>query len=200
MNPSDVLAFANENRVEMVDIKFVDLFGIWQHFTVPVAELSEGLFEDGLGFDGSSIRGWQAINASDMLVIPQASTAVMDPFVTAAPTLSLIANIQDPITREPYSRDPRYVASKCAAYIKGTGIADTAYFGPEPEFFIFDDLRFNSSPQEAFYSIDSEEGIWNSGTDYPEGNRGYRPSTRAGTFPSARPTPCTRCASRWCRK
>ena len=183
MTPTEVLALAQNNHVEMVDIKFVDLFGIWQHFTVPVGELTEGLFEDGLGFDGSSIRGWQAINASDMLVIPQTETAVLDPFVTAAPTLSLIANIEDPITREPYSRDPRYVAKKCASYIKSTGLADTAYFGPEPEFFIFDDLRFSSSPQEAFYSIDSAEGIWNSGTDYAEGNRGYRPQHKGGYFP-----------------
>ncbi|MEM7678371.1 MAG: type I glutamate--ammonia ligase [Myxococcota bacterium] len=183
MNASEVVAYAQNNRVEMVDIKFVDLFGTWQHFTVPVSELTESLFEDGLGFDGSSIRGWQAIDASDMLVIPQPQSAVLDPFIEQASTLSLIAHIEDPITREPYSRDPRYVAQKCVAYVKSTGVADTVYFGPEPEFFIFDDLRFNCSPQESFYSIDSSEGIWNSGADYPHGNRGYRPQHKGGYFP-----------------
>lgn len=183
MNASEVVAFAQENRVEMVDIKFVDLFGAWRHFTVPVSELTEALFEDGLGFDGSSIRGWQAIDASDMLVIPQASSAVLDPFIEQATTLSMIAQIEDPITREPYSRDPRYIAQKCVSYIRSTGIADTAYFGPEPEFFIFDDLRFSCSPQESFYSIDSSEGIWNSGADYAHGNQGYRPQQKGGYFP-----------------
>ena len=124
MKPKEVLEFAKENRVQMVDIKFVDLFGIWQHFTIPVHELEEGLFEDGLGFDGSSIRGWAAINASDMLVMPDVRTAKIDPFITFTPTLSLIADIVDPITREPYSRDPRFVARKAINYLKSTGIGE----------------------------------------------------------------------------
>jgi glutamine synthetase len=163
MKPKEVLEFAKENRVQMVDIKFVDLFGIWQHFTIPVHELEEGLFEDGLGFDGSSIRGWTAINASDMLVMPDASTAKIDPFISYTPTLSLISDIVDPITREPYSRDPRFVARKAINYLKSTGIADVCYIGPEPEFFIFDEIRFAHSANQAFYELDSQEGAWNTG-------------------------------------
>ena len=183
MTPSEVLAFAKENRVQMVDMKFVDLFGLWQHFSFPVEELHEGIFEDGLGFDGSSIRGWKAINASDMLVVPDQGSAQLDPFITLAPTLSLIADIEDPITREPYARDPRYVARKCISYLKSTGIADTAYIGPEPEFFIFDQIRFSSTPNHSFYEIDSEEGIWNSGRNDGTKNLGHRPQHKGGYFP-----------------
>lgn len=183
MTPSEVLAFAKENRVQMVDMKFVDLFGLWQHFSFPIEELHEGIFEDGLGFDGSSIRGWKAINASDMLVIPDQDSAQLDPFITLAPTLSLIADIEDPITREPYARDPRYVARKCISYLKSTGVADTAYIGPEPEFFIFDQIRFSSTPNHSFYEIDSEEGIWNSGKNDGAKNLGHRPQHKGGYFP-----------------
>lgn len=183
MTPPEVLAFAKENRVQMVDVKFVDLFGLWQHFTFPIEELHENIFEEGLGFDGSSIRGWKAINASDMLVIPDQASAQLDPFITAAPTLSLIADIEDPITREPYSRDPRYVARKCIHYLKSTGVADTAYIGPEPEFFIFDEIRFSSTPNHSFYQIDSEEGIWNSGRNTGTKNLGHRPQHKGGYFP-----------------
>ena len=184
MKPSEVLAFCKENRIQMVDLKFVDLFGTWQHFTFPVEELEESTFEDGLGFDGSSIRGWQAINASDMLVVPDAHTAVLDPFITSVPTLSVIANITDPITREAYTRDPRYVARKAVSYLKSTGVGDTVYVGPEPEFFIFDELRFDSSAEGAFYAIDSIEGVWNQGKPYDgRPNLGYRPQHKGGYFP-----------------
>ncbi len=181
MTPRDVLAFAKENGAKVADIRFLDFPGVWQHFTVPMSELDESSFEDGFGFDGSSIRGWQPINASDMLVIPDPTTAKMDPFYEA-PTLVVIGNIVDPVTRESYSRDPRYIAQKAEAYLKTTGIGDTAYFGPEAEFFIFDEIRFESSRHRAFYEIDSVEGIWNTGRD--EGpNLGYKPRHKQGYFP-----------------
>src|SRR5512135_1680470 len=164
MTPKQVVEFAKENGALMVDFKFMDFVGIWQHFTVPMSEFGEDTFERGQGFDGSSIRGWQPIHASDMLLIPDPTTAVMDP-VPAHPTLSLICNIFDPITREPYSRDPRYIAQKAEAYLKSTGLGDICYFGPEAEFFIFDDVRFDQNSHEGYYHIDSIEGIWNSGKD-----------------------------------
>ena len=170
-----------QEKIRVLDIRFMDFPGVWQHFTVPVCELEESSFEDGYGFDGSSLRGWQPINASDMLVLPDPSTAKMDPFYEE-PTLVMIGNIVDPITREPYSRDPRHIAHKAEAYLKQTGIGDTVYIGPEPEFFIFDDIRFHSSKNEAFYKIDSEEGIWNSGRD-EKPNLGYKPRHKEGYFP-----------------
>jgi glutamine synthetase len=181
MTPKEVLEFAKANGVKMVDLKFLDLPGIWQHFSVPISELDESSFEDGFGFDASSIRGWQPINASDMLVIPDPETAVIDPFMEV-PTLSLICNIVDPITRERYTRDPRYIAQKAEEYLKFTGIADTAYFGPEAEFFIFDDIRYDSASNYGYYFIDSDEGIWNSGRE--EGpNLGYKIRHKEGYFP-----------------
>src|SRR5262245_50066299 len=144
MTPKEALAFAKENKVRMVDFKFVDLPGVWQHFSVPISQLSEASFEEGFGFDGSSIRGWQPINASDMLIIPDASTGVLDPFCQV-PTLSFICDITDPITKQSYSRDPRYIAKKAEAYVKSTGIGDTIYFGPEAEFFVFDSVRFDQT-------------------------------------------------------
>ncbi len=182
MKPADVLGFCKENKVELVDVKFVDLLGTWQHFSIPIGELEESIFEDGLGFDGSSIRGWQAINMSDMLVIPEAHTARLDPFIDRVPTLSLIADIVDPITKEPYSRDPRYVARNAEAFLKSSGIGDTIYFGPEPEFFIFDDVRFATGPQASFYHIDSSEGAWNTGAELGP-NLGHRPRHKGGYFP-----------------
>jgi glutamine synthetase len=177
----DVLAFAQEKGAAMVDLKFMDYPGLWQHFGVPIHELEEASFEDGFGFDGSSIRGWQPIHASDMLVIPDAATAVMDPFM-AVPTLSLICNIVDPITKERYSRDPRNIAQKAEAYLQYSGIGDTAYFGPEAEFFIFDDVRFDQNAHSGYYYIDSNEGIWNSGrAENP--NLGYKPRHKEGYFP-----------------
>jgi glutamine synthetase len=181
MTPKEVLATAKENGAKVVDLRFMDFPGLWQHFSVPIRELEESSFDDGFGFDGSSIRGWQPIHASDMLVIPDASTAKMDPFYEA-PTLVLICDIVDPVTREPYTRDPRNIVKKADAYLKSSGIGDTAYFGPEAEFFIFDDIRFESSRFGAFYEIDSIEGTWNTGRD--EGpNLGYKPRHKEGYFP-----------------
>ena len=181
MTPKEVVKFAKEQGTRMVDLKFMDYPGVWQHFTVPIAQLEEGSFEEGFGFDGSSIRGWQAIHASDMLVIPDAATAVMDPF-TETPTLSLICNIVDPITKEKYTRDPRNIAQKAEAYLKSTGIADSAYFGPEAEFFIFDDIRYDCSQNFAYYYIDSVEGQWNTGKD-ERPNLGYKARYKEGYFP-----------------
>ena len=170
-----------EKGAVMVDIKFIDLLGQWQHFTVPISEFrDESAFEEGLGFDGSSIRGWQSIHASDMLVVPDPDTAVMEPFTKDA-TLSLICNIQDPITRADYSRDPRNIARKAEAYLKSTGIGDTAYFGPEPEFFIFNGIRYDTNQHSSYYFINSEEGAWNSGKEGV--NLGYKPRYKEGSFP-----------------
>jgi glutamine synthetase len=181
MTPKEVLDMAKENGAKVVDLRFMDFPGLWQHFSVPIRELEESSFEDGFGFDGSSIRGWQPIHASDMLVIPDPITAKMDPFYEA-PTLVLICDIADPVTREPYTRDPRNIVKKADAYLKSSGIGDVAYFGPEAEFFIFDDIRFESSRFGAFYEIDSIEGTWNTGRD--EGpNLGYKPRHKEGYFP-----------------
>ena len=193
-NPKDVLKFAKDNKVEAVDLKFLDFLGIWQHFSIPTSELSEELFDEGSGFDGSSIRGWQPIHASDMLVMPDPATAMIDPFM-ALPTLSLICNIVDPITKEEYSRDPRNIARKAEAYLKSTGIGDVSYFGPEPEFFVFDEVRYEQNQHTGFYLIDSAEGQWNTGrkTDgerpQRQGRRGpnlgYKPRYKEGYFPVA---------------
>jgi glutamine synthetase len=181
MTPKEVLAFAKEQGAKMVDFKFMDFPGMWQHFSVPMSELGESDFENGYGFDGSSIRGWQPIHASDMLVIPDPETAVMDPFM-AAPTLTMICNIFDPITKEKYTRDPRYIAQKAEAYLRFTGIGDTTYIGPEAEFFIFDDIRYDSATNYCYHYIDSVEGIWNSGrVENP--NLGYKPRHKEGYFP-----------------
>jgi glutamine synthetase len=183
MSPSEVIKFAEKNGAKLVDLKFIDLPGIWQHTTVSIAQLKDDSFEEGFGLDGSSIRGWQPINASDMLLIPDPTTAKMDPF-TQYPTLSLICSVYDPITREPYSRDPRNIANKAEKYLKSTGIADTCYFGPEAEFFVFDDIRYDSGPNQSFYFIDSVEGRWNSGREeFP--NLGYKPNYKGGYFPVA---------------
>ncbi len=181
MDPKAVMEFARENECVFVDIKFLDFVGLWQHFTLPVQAFDESAFEEGLGFDGSSIRGWQPINASDMLVVPDPSTARIDPFPRDR-TLSLIGNIVDPVTKEPYSRDPRYIAQKAEAYLKSTGIGDTAYFGPEAEFFIFDDVRFDQTRNSAFYFVDSVEGRWNTGRD-EQPNLAYKPRYKEGYFP-----------------
>jgi glutamine synthetase len=181
MTPKEVLEMAKENGAKVVDLRFMDFPGLWQHFSVPIRELEESSFEDGFGFDGSSIRGWQPIHASDMLVVPDAATAKMDPFYEA-PTLVLICDIVDPVTREAYSRDPRNITKKADAYLKSSGIGDVAYIGPEAEFFIFDDIRFESTRFSAFYEIDSVEGSWNTGRD--EGpNLGYKPRPKEGYFP-----------------
>jgi glutamine synthetase len=181
MKPKEVLAFAKANKVEIIDLKFVDLPGLWQHFSISTSELNEDLFAHGIGFDGSSIRGFQAINESDMLLMPDPNTAMMDPF-TELPTLSLICNIKDPITGQSYSRDPRYVAQKAEKYLLSTGIADTSYWGPEIEFYIFDNIRFDQGPNYGFYFIDSEEGAWNTGSEQRP-NLGYKPRYKEGYFP-----------------
>jgi glutamine synthetase len=181
MTAKEVVKFAKEQGARMVDLKFMDFPGMWQHFTVPIVQLEEASFEEGFGFDGSSIRGWQAIHASDMLVIPDSTTAVMDPF-TAAPTLSLICNIVDPITKEKYTRDPRNITQKAEAYLKSTGIADTAYFGPEAEFFIFDDIRYDQREHCGYFFVNSVEGQWNTGTD-EKPNLGYKARYKEGYFP-----------------
>ncbi len=181
MTPKEFFAFAKENGAEMVDLKFCDLLGTWQHCSYPTDTLDEGTFEDGMGFDGSSIRGWQAINNSDMLAVPDASTAKMDPFF-AKPTVSVLADIVDPITKEKYSKDPRNVAKKGLAYLEQTGIADTCFVGPEPEFFIFDDIRYQSTQSGSMYQIESVEAAWNTGRS-EEPNLGHKPAFKAGYFP-----------------
>jgi glutamine synthetase len=175
-----------ENDVKSADFRFMDFPGVWQHFSIPISKLTEDLFEDGLGFDGSSIRGWQAINESDMLLMPQPDTAFIDPF-SKLKTIVMICNVQDPITREDYSRDPRNVARKAANYLKSTGIADTCFIGPEAEFFIFDDVRFDQTPQAGYFYLDSSEAVWNRGTDYKakgEGpNLAHKLRHKEGYFP-----------------
>ena len=181
MKPREVLAMCREKEVKAVDLRFVDFLGAWQHFTIPVGKLEEDVFDDGLGFDGSSIRGWQAINESDMLLVPVPDTAVVDPFAQI-PTLSMICNIQDPITREDYSRDPRNIARKAVNYLKSTGIADTCFIGPEAEFFVFDDVRFDQNAHEGYFHLDSGEAEWNRGR--AEGpNLGHKLRHKEGYFP-----------------
>ncbi len=187
MTPKEVLKLVKEKDVKIVDFKLCDLHGTWQHFAVPVNELTESVFEDGLGFDGSSIRGWRAINASDMLVIPDAATAFIDPFAKNT-TLSLTSDVVDPLTREVYDRDPRGIAKKAEAFVKSTGLADTAYFGPEAEFFIFDSIRYDTTSNSSFYHIDSSEGIWNRGNEAETdgtANLGYKIRHKEGYFPVA---------------
>ncbi len=181
--PQTVLAMARQQGAQMVDFKFVDFPGTWQHFSIPASELEADMFSDGLGFDGSSIRGWKSIHESDMLVMPDPATAFMDPF-TEMPTLSLICDIVDPITREDYGRDPRAVARRAETYIKSTGVADTAFCGPEAEFFVFDDVRFDQNSHEGYYHVNSVEGRWNSGAE-ENPNLGYKPDYKGGYFPVA---------------
>jgi glutamine synthetase len=184
MTPKDVLKLAKEKGIQVVDLRFIDMPGIWQHFSISVSELSEELFSEGIGFDGSSIRGFQAINESDMLLFPDPATATIDPF-TEHPTLVLICDVKDPITGGNYTRDPRYVAKKAEEYVKKLGIADTIYIGPELEFFILDDVRFDQSYNYGYYYLDSEAAFWNSGRkgtpDRP--NLGHRPRYKQGYFP-----------------
>lgn len=182
MTPKDVLALIKEHDIKMVDVRFTDMPGTWQHFSLPASMLSEDDFVHGLGFDGSSIRGFQAINESDMLVVPDPDTAFIDPMLKI-PTLALICDIRDPLTGENYGRDPRYIAKKAEEYLRSTGIADTAYFGPEAEFFLFSDVRFDQGSHFGYYFLDSDEGIWNSGADRGGKNLGYRPRYKEGYFP-----------------
>jgi len=183
VTPADAIRRAREAGVQVVDVRFTDLPGTWQHFSIPVSEMTEALFAEGIGFDGSSIRGFQAINESDMLLFPDPASAFVDPCLTV-PTLSLTCDIGDPITGERYSRDPRYVAQKAEAYLAKTGIADTVYYGPEAEFYIFNSARYDQNAHEGYYFIDSEEGIWNSGAEgNGTPNLGHRPRHKEGYFP-----------------
>jgi glutamine synthetase len=178
--PREALEWAGESRAVMVDLKFCDLLGTWQHVTLPLGAFDESAFEEGLGFDGSSIRGWQGISESDMLLMPDASSAILDPF-TEVPTLSVICEIADPITHEPYRKDPRRVAKRAEEYLRSTGIADTCFVGPECEFFVFDEVSYELGPNAAHYSVDSAEGHWNSGKP----GLGYTVREKEGYFPPA---------------
>lgn len=185
--PSDVMKVIKDNNITAINIRFIDVPGITQQFTIPSSRFEEDTFTDGLGFDGSSIRGFQAINQSDMLVLPDPETAFIDPFF-AEPTLVLTCTIEDPLTREKYNRDPRYIAQKAEAYLRETGIADTIYFGPEAEFFVFDSVRYSQGVNHGFYFLDSEEGNWNTGLDEWETERGqrnlgYKSRPKGGYFP-----------------
>jgi glutamine synthetase len=182
LTPKDVVKLIKEKEIRFVDLRFMDFPGMQQHFTIPASEVTETIFEEGLGFDGSSIRGWQGIHESDMLVMPDPTTATVDPFADI-PTIILYCNILDPITKERYSRDPRNVAQKAESYLISTGIADTAFFGPEAEFFIFDHIQYDCASQHGFYFIDSDEGIWNSGREEGGNNLGYKLRHKEGYFP-----------------
>jgi glutamine synthetase len=187
VTPQEVAKFIKDKEIQIVDLKFNDLPGLWQHFSIPPRELTElddiqtSIWEDGIGFDGSSIRGFQKIQESDMILIPDPASARIDP-VCKVPTLSVICDIKDPLTHEPYSRDPRYIAKKAAEHLRTTGIADTSYWGPELEFFIFDDIRFDQTENSGYYYVDSVEGEWNSGRD-EKPNLGYKPRFKEGYFP-----------------
>ena len=181
MTPKEFFDFAKKNKARMVDLKFTDLLGAWQHCTFPLETWDEDTFVDGVGFDGSSIRGWQGIHVSDMLAIPDPATAVIDPFFKE-PTVSVIADIVDPVSKKEYSRDPRHIAKKGSEYLKKTGIADICYIGPEPEFFVFDEVRYEQNQHTGMYKIDSVEGAWNTAR-FEEPNLGYKPSFKGGYFP-----------------
>ncbi len=181
MTPEEFFAFAGKHNAAMVDLKFTDMLGTWQHCSFPIDTWDENTFTDGVGFDGSSIRGWQGIHVSDMLAVPDASTVCIDPFFKE-PTVSVIADIVDPVTREDYTRDPRHVARKATEYLKKSGVADTCYIGPEPEFFIFDEVRYEQTQHRGFYQIDSVEAAWNTAR-FEEPNLGYKPSYKGGYFP-----------------
>ena len=184
MSVENVEKLIKDNKVEFVDLRFVDMRGMQQHVTFPASIVEDSLFEDGKMFDGSSIAGWKGINESDMLLMPDPETAVLDPF-TADPTLILTCDVLDPATMQAYARCPRGVAKRAEAYLKSSGIADLAFFGPEPEFFIFDAVRYANDMGHTFFEIESEEAAWNSGTKYETGNTGYRPGVKGGYFPVA---------------
>src|SRR5580692_10216748 len=180
MTPKEVLEYAKKHDAKQLDLRFTDLPGVQQHVTYPITELEESSFESGFGIDGSSIRGWAAINESDMLLIPDPATAILDPFYEHR-TLVMTGYVIDPITRQRYERDPRWVALKAEKYLQNTGLADAAYFGAEAEFFIFDKVRFDQNQHSGYFFIDAEEGRWNSGR--AENNLGYRPRYKEGYFP-----------------
>ncbi len=181
MTASEFFEFAKKNNAEMMDLKFVDMLGTWQHCSYPIASVDESIFELGLGFDGSSIRGWQDIHQSDMMAVCDPDTAVLDPFFDR-PTVSVIAQIVDPETREDYGKCPRHVVRRAAEHLKRSGVADTCYVGPEPEFFIFDEVRYEQNQHTGYYQVDSVEGAWNTAR-FEEPNLGYKPSYKGGYFP-----------------
>ena len=182
MSLENVEKLIKDHKVEFVDLRFVDMRGVQQHVTFPASIVEPALFEDGKMFDGSSISGWKGINESDMILLPDASTAYLDPFY-ADPTLNLTCDILDPATMQGYSRDPRGIAKRAEAYLKSSGIADQAFFGPEPEYFIFDSVRFANEMGNTFFHVESEEAAWNTGKEYEGGNSGYRPGVKGGYFP-----------------
>ena len=182
MSASSVLNLIKENEVKFVDLRFTDTKGKEQHVTVPANQITEDFFEDGKMFDGSSILGWKGINDSDMILLPDASTAVLDPFFEET-TLNITCDVIEPSTMQGYDRDPRSIAKRAEDYLKSTGIADTVLFGPEPEFFMFDDIRFETTMSGSFFKINSTEAAWNSGTSYEDGNKGHRPGVKGGYFP-----------------
>ena len=181
MSPKEAVAYVSDNGAQIVDIRFTDLMGTWQHFSLPANHFQQGAFEDGLAFDGSSIRGFQAINESDMLLVPDPETMFIDPFAEVT-TAVVVCNIEDPLTRQPYPKDPRYTAVKAEQYLRSTGIGDTAFFGPEAEFFVFDQLSFANGPDGAFFKIDSDEAFWTSGRDT---SPGFTIKQKGGYFPCA---------------
>lgn len=181
MTAKDFFEFAKKHNARMLDLKFVDMLGTWQHCSYPIDTVDEGIFEEGVGFDGSSIRGWQDISKSDMMAVADPNTAVIDPFFEE-PTVSVIANIVDPETRKDYEKCPRHIVRRAAEYLKSTGVADTCFVGPEPEFFIFDEVRYEQNQHTGFYQIDSQEGAWNTAR-FEEPNLGYKPSYKGGYFP-----------------
>src|SRR6266851_4739122 len=184
-DPKTILEFVKKNGVKILDLRFTDLPGLRHHVSYPIDQLSEASFDEGFGMDGSSIRGWAAIHESDMLLIPDASWFMLDPFMET-PTLVMVADVIDPVTKQRYDRDPRYIAKKAEMYLGSTGMADTSCFGAEAEFFIFDNVRFDQRENQGFYFIDAEEGRWNSGRK--ENNLAIVRATRKATFPFRRPT------------
>ena len=185
-NPDEVIEYCSKNGIQMVDLKFTDLPGTFQHVSIPVEELKPDVFVEGTGFDGSSIRGFQTIEESDMLLVPDATTGTIDPFFKV-PTLSLICRIKDPDSDAGYSRDPRFIAQKAEEFLKSSGIGDLSYWGPELEFFIFDSVRFDQNTHSGYYYVGSDEGVWNSGSERNvDGslNRGYKPRLKGGYFPA----------------
>lgn len=182
--PQEALNYITENKIQIIDLKFIDMPGIWQHLSLFHDQIDETAFTDGVPFDGSSIRGWKAINESDMTMVIDPTTAWIDPFM-AEPTLSFICSIKEPRTGEPYGRCPRTIAQKAIDYLVSTGLGDTAFFGPEAEFFIFDDVRYDQTQNSGYYYVDSVEGRWNSGKEEPGGNLGYKPRYKEGYFPVA---------------
>lgn len=182
MDAKGILEMIKKEGIVQVDVRFMDFPGMWQHCTYPISEIDESTFTEGLGFDGSSIRGWQAINESDMLLVPDPNTAFIDPFAKY-PTLAIIADIKQPQTFADYTRDPRHIAKKAVAYLQKTGIGDTVYFGPELEFFVFDEVMFDQNAKEGYYFIDSDEAVWNTGRAEEGGNKGYKVRHKEGYFP-----------------